>query len=269
MGHIASTVGNDATTVLEPCVATALIVAADTTTVVLLKQALQSVAISADTCERVQNCSKHVSCRRYEVSFIDFSLGAGTSSAIDAIRSGPSTRTTIIVAITANREQSNQAFASGVHFVIQQPISRSSVDGIIRAAFGLIVRERRRYFRCPIDVSVLGYRRTEGAWLGRTINISEGGLCIAAPILLIAGELLELEFKLPASSVEINVECDVQWSGEKGRAGLRFVSIHTDSKSDLQHWLAGQLDALLKPTLARVAPRTGGFLQSVMMLMRR
>ncbi|HVZ18768.1 MAG TPA: PilZ domain-containing protein [Terriglobales bacterium] len=136
--------------------------------------------------------------------------------------------------------------------MLLQPISRSSIDSIIRAAYGLIIRERRRYFRCPIDVRIVAHRRTEAAWVGRTVNVSEDGLCIAAPVQLTPGDLVELEFKLPQSSLEIGAEARVQWCNQTGRAGLRFLRLEHDARSDLQHWLTEQLNKILKPTLARV-----------------
>jgi hypothetical protein len=160
--------------------------------------------------------------------------------------------------ITSDTVQSNIALRCGVHFVIRQPLSRPSVDGIIRAAYGLIVRERRRYFRCPIDVQIIAHRRTEGAWYGRASNVSEGGICIVAPARLIPEEVLELQFRLPSTSVEISTEGVVHWCDSTGRVGLQFVRMRQACQSDLQHWLTDKLDKVLKSALASL-PGGGSF----------
>jgi CheY-like chemotaxis protein len=194
-------------------IATALIVTTDKNLNSLLADALRTVAIAAESCESALECFEVVKHKRFEAAFIDFS---NEPTAIDAVRSSPSSRTALIIAMTVNEEQSAEAFARGVHFVLQQPISRSIVDGIIRAAYGLIIRERRRYFRCPIDVTILAHRRTEGIWRGRAANVSEGGVCIFAPVALATGEPLELQFMLPSSTIEISADCEVLWVDESG-----------------------------------------------------
>jgi PAS domain S-box-containing protein len=215
----------------------------------LLTEALQSVAIATETCQGAVACFELVRQQRFEAAFIDFSVAA---TAIDAIHSSPSSKTAIIIAIAANADQSTKAFERGVHFVLQQPISRSAAEGIIRAAYGLIIRERRRYFRCPIEASILAHRRTEGIWRGQVVNVSESGLCISAPVALGTGDAVELQFTLPSSTTEISTEAEVQWvDHSSGRAGLRFVRMNGNSKTELMHWLATQLDEQLKSVSSR------------------
>src|SRR5207245_8714363 len=140
----------------------------------MVADALTHVAIAAEKCTDASACFEVVKRRRFEVVFVDFS---SASELIEAIRSSPSNRTAVLIAITDNSEHSNRAFGTGVHFVLQQPVSRSSIDSILRAAYGLIMRERRRYFRCPLEVAVVGQRPHEDEWSGHSINISEGGIC--------------------------------------------------------------------------------------------
>lgn len=233
-------------------VATALIFSADTPTSELLIQALRSVAIAAERCDEISGFTRFAGSRRYEVACIDFGSGIAAAKAIAELRSTASNRTAIVIAITLNSEESNRAFACGAHFVLQQPISRSSVDGVIRAAYGLIIRERRRYFRCPLDVTVAGRRGSEGTWHGRAANVSEGGLCIVAPVGLVPGDLLELGFQLPATTATISTAGEVQWSDIDGHAGLQFMRMTQECRSDLQRWLADRLDGMLKPTLSQL-----------------
>lgn len=251
MGHLVSNWG-DKELADAGDVASALIFSSDTATKALLVPAFNAVAIGCNTCEDAGTFHRLASCRRYEVACIDFSLGEHAADAVVALRSSASNRTAIVIAVTVNSEQSNRAFACGVHFVIQQPISPSSVEGIIRAAYGLIIRERRRYYRCPLTVNIVAHRRSEAAWIGRAENVSEGGMCMMAAVRLHPGDLVAVEFRLPCSSAEISAEAEVQWRDVSGRVGLHFLAMRRDCKSDLQHWLTNQLDKRLKPALARL-----------------
>ena len=232
-------------------VGSALIVTSDKTIASLTISALSKFAIAADVCLN-EELPKRISRTRYELVVIDWQSDMAARDMVDIVRSAPSMRTAVVLAIVANDGTASQASATGVHFVLQPPLSRGALDNVIRAAFGLIVRERRRYFRCPIDIGLIAHRRTEGAWQGRLANISEGGMCIFPPVSLRPGEHLSVEFVLPSSSAEISAECDVQWADAEGRVGLQFERISPAAKSDLQHWLTQQLDSLLRPTLSRL-----------------
>lgn len=229
------------------CVATALIVTPDSAASSILGLALRSVAIDSRCCSTEDECLELVSHQRFEVVFLDFDTVRGT---LTVIRSSSSSRSSVLVALTANARQASEAFAEGVHFTIEQPVSRSSADAIIRAAYGLIIREKRRSFRCPMDVDILAHRENECAWPARARNISEGGMCIVAPIPLNVSEFVAVEFMLPHSSVEIRAQCNVQWATQDRRAGLQFISLPKDRKPDLLHWLSEQLDRHLQPLIA-------------------
>jgi len=232
-------------------VASALVVTSDDTIAAMVVSALHKYAIAADV-SPTRECARRVGRNRYELVVLEWETDATAREAVDLIRSAPSMRTAVLIVIAANRGQASQASGVGVHFVLQQPLSRAALDNVMRAAFGLIVRERRRYFRCPIDIGLIGHRRTEGAWQGRMANISEGGMCIYPPVALRPGESISVQFLLPSSSAEISVECDVQWADNEGRVGLQFGRISAQAKSDLQHWLTQQLDVMLRPTLNRL-----------------
>lgn len=229
------------------CVATALIVTPDSATSSILSLALRSVAIDSRSCTTEDECLEIVSHQRFEAVFLDFNTVRGT---LDVIRSSSSSRSSVLVALTANPQQASEAFAEGVHFTIEQPVSRSTADAVIRAAYGLIIREKRRSFRCPLELDILAHRENECAWPALAKNISEGGMCIVAPLPLNVSEFVAVEFMLPHSSIEIIAQCNVQWATPEGGAGLQFISLPKNRKPDLLHWLSEQLDRHLQPLTA-------------------
>ena len=58
-------------------------------------------------------------------------------------------------------------------------ISTQSIRSTLKPAYGLILRERRRYFRCPISipVTILETKHAGSSLLG--INISEGRMAVS------------------------------------------------------------------------------------------
>lgn len=224
-------------------IAVGLLVGSDQSNATIVQDCLAKVAIASEWCRDAENCLRIVSRRKFEVVFVDFALGEQAITTIEHVKSAPSTRTAVVVGITANPEQSRKAFSYGAQFVVEQPVTISAVEAVLKAAYGLIVRERRRYFRCTIEAELIAHRSTEAAWTGQLLNISEGGLCMLPPHPLSPGESLHVDLRLPNTSIEISAHCDVQWSDVSGRVGLKFVSISSEAKSDLQCWLSAKLEA--------------------------
>jgi hypothetical protein len=67
-------------------------------------------------------------------------------------------------------------------------------------AFGVILRERRRYFRCPLSIPVSIRRRTMPLVRCDTVNISEGGMAVSTSVPFSAGEDVRVQFTLTGSS---------------------------------------------------------------------
>jgi CheY-like chemotaxis protein len=220
-----------------------LLVCNNEATTKIVQSSLEKVAISTEVCSDAAMCLKLVGRRKFEVVFVDFFQAEDAYVAIQHVRASTSSRTAVVIAITINAAQSREAFTAGAQFVVQQPITSSGVDTVLKAAYGLIIRERRRYFRCPVESEIIGQRNTEGAWSGRVLNISEGGLCILPAVPLASGDMLEIELRLPETSIEVSAGCQVKWTDVSGRAGLQFRSMSSDVGADLQHWLAQQLEA--------------------------
>jgi DNA-binding response OmpR family regulator len=227
------------------CVGTALIVTSNRKTAGLLSECLNHVAIATDVCMNSADCLKTISRRKFEAVLIDFALGKDAFHVLEDVRSTTSTRSSVVIAITPNDKESKEAFSAGAHFVVQQPLTKWGVDSVLKAAYGLIIRERRRYFRCPIEVDVTCQRQAEPPWTARVINISEGGFCMKSPEILIPGELIQIEIRLPSPLVQIKAECEVLWLDSEMRVGVKFARLNETVMADLQHWLADRLEARL------------------------
>jgi hypothetical protein len=67
---------------------------------------------------------------------------------MEKVRHCPSNRTSVMFAISDSDAETGDAFKEGSNFVLRRPFSEGSIDQTLRAAYGLILREHRRYFRC-------------------------------------------------------------------------------------------------------------------------
>jgi hypothetical protein len=138
----------------------------------------------------------------------------------------------------------------GFGFVLQRPLTPESIGHTLKVAYGLIVRERRRYFRYPVAVPVVLSRKAAPEVFGRTVNISERGMAVSTSTPLAPESEATVQFTLPDPSLQITADSKVCWNNEKGDSGLSFVFLPFDLASELQAWLAHKLEEQFPPSVA-------------------
>ena len=128
----------------------------------------------------------------------------------------------------------------GANFVLQKPISALNAKRCLGAAINFMIRERRRYFRHPVEMpAIIAFG--EGEKLKATVtNISEGGMAIFFRGQLPKGGVSTANFKLPGVATPLEPKVQVAWMDESGRAGLRFTDMSKESREQLNRWLAEQ-----------------------------
>ena len=105
------------------------------------------------------------------------------------------------------------------------------------AALNQMTRERRRYFRYPVEVAVnLVFAQGEELKAVST-NLSEGGMAIRFRGKLPKGGISKVQFILPGTQVGLEPKADVAWCDGSGRAGLCFKEIPKSVQDRLEDWL--------------------------------
>lgn len=224
-----------------------LIVCDDSAVIQPLAEGMQQFAITTEVCVNVDMAVGLMSRQKFEGIVVDLGL-EHADQMLQQIRSSPSNRTAVTFAITDPGKP--MKFESQPNFFMEKPLSTSAVGRTFKAAFGMIVRERRRSFRCPIAIPAAV--QTNGTEVDcHLVNISEGGLAISRSPSLKPGMQVRVLFTLPGQPVRFKVESEVCWYDEKGRAGLRSLMIPSEQKSTLQQWLAVKLEEALPESVAR------------------
>jgi c-di-GMP-binding flagellar brake protein YcgR len=109
-----------------------------------------------------------------------------------------------------------------------------------------MIRERRRYFRHPVE-SPATLAFGGGQKLKATVtNISEGGMAIFFRGTLPKGSVSTVTFKLPGAATSLEPKVQIAGMDECGRAGLRFTEMSKDSRAQLDRWLGEQCEKMDK-----------------------
>jgi DNA-binding response OmpR family regulator len=239
---------NTGTSTQPAAMATALVISDDEATIQQLTEGMQQFAIAAEVCRDAGFALQSLNRRHFEAVVVDLKMYQA-KEIMEQVRLSPSCQTATTFAITEG-PKSASVFSAGASFVLERPVSDESLSRSLRAAYGIIMRERRRYFRCPVAIPVV-VRDQEGQETQyQTINISESGMAIRIPRALKAGTEVGLRFNLPQSRGRFIVQSKICWSDPSGRAGLQFLNLPLPQKAELQGWLAQRLEEVLPETVA-------------------
>jgi PilZ domain len=122
--------------------------------------------------------------RKFEAVIVDLQLGEQANAVLGKVRSSPSNRTAVMFTVSDSDAETAGAFKSGSNVALRRPRSLPSIGRSLQVAHSLILRERRRYFRCPVKTLAVICGADMSEIHGETLNISENGMAIASPVAL-------------------------------------------------------------------------------------
>ncbi len=230
--------------------ATTLVVSKDAATIQQLKEGLQQFAIAAEVSSEITAAFQLLNRRHFEAVIVDMQIGERAGELLAQVRSSASSQTAATFAITAGGTETGLAFGAGSHFVLERPLSTESVHNNLKVAYGMIMRERRRYFRCPVVIPVSLRGHQGGELHCKTLNISESGMAVTAPVALKPDSKVLVAFSLPDETTKFASDANVCWSDGSGRMGLQLLTLASRHKEQLQAWLARRLEEYLPADVA-------------------
>jgi len=227
----------------------ALLVSADPTTIQLFCLALRELSISPDACQDAASAGLLLKRRKFDAVIVDLQLGDQSGLLLDEVRLSVSNRTAVSFGIGDNDAEATAAFRKKSQFVFERPLSPQSIRKTLKPAYGLILRERRRYFRCPVSIPVVIQRECGDDIRCNSVNISTGGMALSTDIPLAPGEGVRIQFTLPDHETPFLTGSTLCWA-KTGHLGVRFVSMSDEHKSELQVWLSQKLEETLPEFVA-------------------
>jgi hypothetical protein len=229
--------------------ALALLVSADPVTIQQFSHALQELSITSDVCQEVPAAVGLLNRRKFDAVIVDLLLGEQSGRILDEVHLSPSNRTAVTFAISGC-DVEGAAFRKRSEFVFERPLSDQSIRNTLKPAYGLILRERRRYFRCPVSIPVVISRQAQPEVRCHSVNISEGGMAVSTSVPLSPGEKVRVQFTLPGHDAPYLAESTICW-WRTGHLGIRFATLSQEHKSELQSWLSRRLEETLPELVAR------------------
>src|SRR5690348_3690604 len=205
-----------------------------------ISAAMHSRSIFVETCP-ISNALLHLCRSKYEGMLIDMHAGEQALEVLRNVRSMTSNKGVVCCAVLKNRAETSAAFKAGANFVLEQPLQADVLTRTLEAAYPMMLLERRRYFRCAVQLRIEVRREDGAAHEAVSMNLSEGGLALESGVQFRSDETVHLEFQLPGGSETIFATGQVCWAQAPGRCGVQFTRISSHDALRLQKWVSDRV----------------------------
>jgi CheY-like chemotaxis protein len=209
----------------------------------VLRGAVEKLSISLEVCRGLHSGHEILLSEKYDGVVVDCDDLEGGLQLLQQLRRTPSNKKSVSFAMLNGSTTTRKAFEIGANFVLQKPLLPLTTLRCFSAAFGQMTRERRRYFRVPIDMPVtLMFEGASDVRVTAT-NISEGGMAIKFHGKLPHETISLVQFTLPTTSNTLQTKADLAWVDASGHAGLRFMNLTQLAKEHLDRWLSTRIES--------------------------
>ena len=104
-----------------------------------------------------------------------------------------------------------------------------------------MVRERRRYFRQPVDMPLRISLPPNQEVTATATNLSEGGMAIRILGKLPKEAQAQFRFTLPGANISLELKGQIAWADGTGHVGIRFIEVPQSSQYQLEKWLTDRM----------------------------
>lgn len=196
----------------------------------LLSEIMTQMGAEPHCVESGPQAAERVNREKFDGVFLDWKMPV--INGIDltkCIRQSKSNARCPIVMLTGinNLTAMQESFKAGVNFFLQKPVTIQQIRHLLNASRGMMLQERRRPQRVPIQVAVL-CRWKQKAIKGQGVNLSVSGMLVTMEEVPVSGASVELEFNLPGDAKLFDMTASVARINSDHQVGLHFTNLSSD-----------------------------------------
>jgi len=226
-----------------------LLVCRDAEVVRVLRPTLEKLSIVVEVSAAARSGAEILSSSKFDAVIVDCDDLQGGVDVLRGLRKNASNKTSVSFAILNGKTTTQQAFEMGANFVLQKPITTAGTLRCFNTAMSFMVREKRRYFRCPVEMPVTIVFAQGEEIKATATNLSEGGMAVHFDGALAKKAIGKVQFALPGTKVVLEPKGEVAWADGVGRAGIRFQDLPESSREALEKWIMRRLETASHPGL--------------------
>jgi PilZ domain len=214
-----------------------LLVCPDQDSANLLNLILPEMEMVAEHTPSISRALQQLNEQRFDAIILDYRSDQSSQEFLTRWRQSGKNRDTMLIAIVDGEFNARPAFGMGAHFVLYRPLSAERTRVSLRAARGLMRRERRRAPRIPLKSPASVAYPGAGELAATLNNLSEGGTSLTISNRLPPACKVYFEFALPGQQQLVRLSGEVAWQDSTGRTGIRFLDVPQGSRRLMQAWL--------------------------------
>lgn len=222
-----------------------LLVSSEPSAVEMLIHIMEQMGIHTEVCVDLKTARRNLSANKYEGLVIDLLLGESSLELLKSLPDFTSNKGAVSCAILSDAHQKASAFQAGANFILERPLDSHTAFRTIRAGYPMMIRERRRYFRCPVETPTFVTAEPNPGFQATSVNLSEGGMAILSPVEMKVGQILQMRLRVPGKSHFIDVSGEVCWTDGSGRIGVQFTEISASVSEAIESWLLQRLEEMM------------------------
>jgi CheY-like chemotaxis protein len=219
------------------------------------KRVLKQLAVRTTIDENADSALARMANQEFDSVIVDWRELDNMGDFLDWVRKSKVNRRCRVVAIVRDLLDAQQAFAAGVHFLIQKPASIVQIERCLRAAHSSFIADRRKSHREHVQIGASLSGKSLPLARATILNIGEGGVGLEMNLAggksrLSAGDQVELNFQLPETTQLIHAGGIIAWVNSDGGVGVQFRYIPEVERRPFERWLT----ICLERSLAEVCP---------------
>jgi DNA-binding response OmpR family regulator len=230
-----------------------LLISRDAALLGVLRPALEKISVNVHVCAESQPGSDLLAKRKFDAVIIDCDDLQNGFDLLRTLRQTQSNAKSVSFAVLNGKTTTQEAFKSGANFVLQKPLTPLHAARCFNAALNFMVRERRRYFRYPLEMPLRISLPQKQEMTATSTNLSEGGMAIRILGKLPKNAEAQFRFTLPGVNISLELKGEVAWADGTGHAGIRFIDVPQSAQYQLEKWLTDRLQEEMPEPLQNYA----------------
>ncbi len=218
-----------------------LVISQDAALLEVVRPALEKVSVDVQVCPEFQSGNDLLVKHKFDAVIIDCDDLKNGFELLKILRQTQSNALSVSFAVVNGITTTQGAFQSGANFVLQKPLAPLHASRCFNAALNFMVRERRRYYRHPVEMPLRIGLPPNCEMTATATNLSEGGMAIRVLGKLPKDAQGQFRFTLPIANISLELKGRVAWADGTGHAGIRFFEVPQSAQYQLDKWLTDRL----------------------------
>jgi CheY-like chemotaxis protein len=209
----------------------------------LFQSLVEPLGFQVEPIQDSREAARRILRQKYDAIFLDANMPYFDGFELaERIRSSPSNGQVPIAMLTADDdvETMRKAFRAGVTIFLGKPFNPKKLRGLLRSMQGAMLRERRRYARLPVRITI---QCISGGKIFQavSVNISEGGVLMEPSGGVAVGEGLSLQFTLPKVQKAISPRARSLRNEPPDRLAVRFETGEAEDHEAIRAYIVTEI----------------------------